>query len=554
MTSVASAFVGCKVSQADGEEALAELAAAGLRPASSREAADVVVVHTCCVTAEAERKSRRLVRRVAGDGRRVVVAGCAAALRPDQFDGPGVEVVARPDWAAVAAASGTRTRAAASVDRGSLQGASAVALGTKDSAEGVRASRPSAARTRHVLKVQDGCSGSCSYCAVRLARGRPRSTPLQDAVAAARAAVAEGCGEFVLSGIDLGAWCDDDLRLPDLVLALVKLPGLARVRLSSLEPRHLDERLLAALGHPRVARHLHVPLQSADDGVLATMLRPYTFAQYAAAAARIRAALGDCMLSTDVIVGFPTEDDAAFGRTLAALESGLFGRVHVFAYSSRPGTAAAELPPLPAALVKERMGRALAAAGAAARSARRAALGRPAEVLVEERREGLWRGYSSEYVRFYLDGVAVPGSLVHSRGLRRIRGWSERTHRMRELGVIEQRIKDDSTAALRAGDKRLREALSQFVAALKKERIDSRAEPTEAEQLHGAQARAQAACGGHRAVRGGGSQRPRRPGALRGRAPASRTCPRSSAMRSSRSSWTRPSRPPTRSRPGTWAR
>lgn len=390
MTRVATAFVGCKVSQADGEEALAELAAAGLRPVRARDGADVVVVHTCCVTAEAERKSRRLVRRMAGDGTRVIVAGCAAALRPEQFDGPGVEVVARPDWAAVAAASAA------------------------DGSPPQDAARTPAARTRFVLKVQDGCSGRCSYCVVRLVRGRPRSRPLRDALAAARSGLARGCGEIVLSGIDLGAWRDGELRLPDLVLALADLPDLARLRLSSLEPRHLDERLLEALAHPRVARHLHVPLQSADDAVLAAMRRPSTFAQYSSAAARMQARLGDCMLSTDVIVGFPAEDDAAFGRTLAALESGLFGRAHVFAYSSRPGTAAAELPPLPAALVKERMGRALAAAEAAARSARRAALGRLAEVLVEERRDGLWRGYSSEYIRYYLDGAASPGTLVRA--------------------------------------------------------------------------------------------------------------------------------------------
>ena len=122
------------------------------------------------------------------------------------------------------------------------------------------------------------------------------------------------------------------------------------------------------------------------------------------------------MLSTDVIVGYPTEDEAAFARTLEALESGLFGRAHVFAYSARPGTAAAELPPLPAALVKERMARALAAAEAAARSARRAALEHVAEVLVEERRDGLWRGYSSQYIRYYLDGAASPGTLVRAVG------------------------------------------------------------------------------------------------------------------------------------------
>jgi threonylcarbamoyladenosine tRNA methylthiotransferase MtaB len=410
MTTVATAFVGCKVSQADGEEALAELAAAGLAPVGARLSADVVVVHTCCVTAEAERKSRRLVRRVARNGTRVIVAGCAAALRPEQFGGPGVEVAARPDWAAVASAASSAA-AASAVD------ALAVASVADAPAGGARPSAPAPpARTRFVLKVQDGCAGRCSYCAVRLVRGRPRSTSLRDALAAARAAVAGGCGEIVLSGIDLGAWRDGELRLPDLVLELADLAGLARLRLSSLEPRHLDERLLDAIGHRRVARHLHVPLQSADDAVLAVMGRPYTFARYSAAAALMQARLGDCMLSTDVIVGFPAEDDVAFGRTLAALESGLLGRVHFFAYSPRPGTAAAQLPPLPAALVKERMGRALAAAEAAARSVLRAALGRAAEVLVEERRDGFWRGYSSEYIRYYVDGEAERGTLVHAVG------------------------------------------------------------------------------------------------------------------------------------------
>ena len=166
------------------------------------------------------------------------------------------------------------------------------------------------------------------------------------------------------------------------------------------------------LAHPRVARHLHIPLQSADDGVLSHMRRPYTWDGYLAAVGGLRAVPGGAMLSTDVIVGYPTEDEAAFGRTLAALDSGLFGRAHVFAYSPRPGTAAAELPPLPAAVVKERTARALAAAQAAALSARRAALGRDAEVLVEERRAGVWRGYSSEYVRYALYGRAQPGELV----------------------------------------------------------------------------------------------------------------------------------------------
>jgi threonylcarbamoyladenosine tRNA methylthiotransferase MtaB len=403
VTTVATVFVGCKVSQADSDEALGALGAAGLRAVARADEADVVVVHTCCVTAEAERKSRRLVHRMAGAGRRVIVAGCAATLRPGQFDGPGVELLGERPWAAVAAESGQLGG----------QEPGAIASG----AWGAAPTPEARLRTRMVIKVQDGCGGRCTYCAVRLVRGPPHSRPLSEVVAAAGEAIARGCGEIVLSGIDLGSWREGELRLADLVDALTASaafapPAAGRLRLSSLEPRHLDDRLLEALARPSVARHLHVPLQSADDGVLAGMGRPYTFGEYEAVAARVRARLGRAMLSTDVIVGFPTESEAAFGRTEAALQSGLFGRVHVFAYSPRPGTAAAELPPLPATVVKERRGRALAAAEAAARAARRAAVGRPAEVLVEECRDGLGRGYSSEYVRTFVRGAVSPGQLV----------------------------------------------------------------------------------------------------------------------------------------------
>jgi threonylcarbamoyladenosine tRNA methylthiotransferase MtaB len=428
MTTVASVFVGCKVSQADGEQALAELEAAGLRPAARQEEADVVVVHTCCVTAEAERKSRRLARRYSRLGRRVIVAGCAARLRPEQFDEPGLEISAAPDWAALAQTVNVAEAVPVAHASEDDPGASSDGLGTPTPSASGETAR--GARTRLILKVQDGCSGRCSYCAIRLVRGEPRSTPLEEAIAAARRGVSSGCGEVVVSGIDLGAWRDAGLRLPDLIEALVTLPGLRRLRLSSLEPRHVDERLLAALAHPLVARHVHLPLQSADDGVLAAMNRPYSVREYMAIADRVRARLGEGMLSTDVIVGFPAEDEAAFSRTLTVLGAGLFGRVHVFAYSPRPGTAAAALPPLPAAVVAERMERALAAAAQAAAAARRAALGRPAEVLIEDRRDGLWRGYSSEYVYYSLRGSARRGELVHA--------VAEHEHKDGVMGTVKE--------------------------------------------------------------------------------------------------------------------
>jgi threonylcarbamoyladenosine tRNA methylthiotransferase MtaB len=237
----------------------------------------------------------------------------------------------------------------------------------------------------------------------------------------------------VLTGVDVGAYRDETsgADLADVVAALSALPGL-RLRLSSLEPGHLTPRLLGALAHERVARHLHLPLQSADDRVLAAMARPYSFTDYRDAIARARVALGDVAVTTDVIVGFPAEDEAAFARTLAAIggggvsagvggedgssAGGPFERVHVFSYSRRPGTPAETLGELTSVVVKERMGRALDVARDVQRAAHLRRLGRPAEVLLEERRDGLWRGYGSHYVRYYLEGEGARGDLVRAVG------------------------------------------------------------------------------------------------------------------------------------------
>jgi threonylcarbamoyladenosine tRNA methylthiotransferase MtaB len=406
MARVYGAFVGCKVSAADAEQAMASLAAAGHVRSAQVGEADVAVVVTCAVTAEAERKSRRLVHRLAAGGRPVVVTGCAAVYRPQQFVAPGVSVAARSD-----------VLEAVRVAAGEAPPPGAAAAGARELGRG---------RTRLTLKVQDGCAGACTYCAVRLARGPLWSLPIEQAVRAAREGLAAGCGEVVVSGINVGLYQDgageaqgrvarSDDGLARLIEALCELPDLQRLRLSSVEPLHLQAPLLRALAHPKVARHLHVPLQSADDGVLAAMGRPYDFVEYRARLAAARRALGnDLVVTTDVIVGFPTEDERAFARTLAAIEpeAGLFGRVHVFPFSSRPGTAAAELAPLPAGVVRQRRAAALSAAAAARRAAARAELGGEAEVLVEDCVAGLWRGYTSRYTRCYIEGNAQAGRLV----------------------------------------------------------------------------------------------------------------------------------------------
>jgi threonylcarbamoyladenosine tRNA methylthiotransferase MtaB len=418
MTRVYTAFVGCKVSQADADGLGAALEQDGHARAEAADA-EVAVVVTCCVTAEAERKSRQLVNRLAAGGRPVVVTGCAAAYRPEQFATPGAVVAARPDVVAVVRGAGDAVGSTSSsgIADGSLLVEDASAIGVRPPASTARPVVPPATRprTRFTLKAQDGCSCACAYCAVRLARGPLWSQSLSQAVAAARVGLAAGCGEVVLSGINLGLYRDPDgADLAALVGALVELPELLRLRLSSLEPVHLQERLLRSLTHGKVARHLHVPLQSADDGVLAAMNRPYDFAGYRRRLAAARDALGDVMISTDVIVGFPTETDEAFARTLAAIgpASGLFGRVHVFPYSRRPGTAAAELPAVPVAEVRRRRAAALEAAAAVRRAAAAAEVGTQAEVLVEDRGGGLWRGYTSRYTRCYFGGDARPGTLA----------------------------------------------------------------------------------------------------------------------------------------------
>jgi threonylcarbamoyladenosine tRNA methylthiotransferase MtaB len=419
---VATAFVGCKVSQADSEAAGRDLTALGWRTAASRDEADVCVVMTCCVTAEAEKKSRQMARRFAREGRTVLVAGCAVRRNPGKFMGAGVEIVADGDWATATA------RLASEQD---TQGGTARLPSDRETTGVARQVRregrfreglppANAGRTRFNLKVQDGCAGRCTYCIVRTVRGRPRSLPLPQAVAAARTAVEQGHTEIVLTGINLGAYAgegggqDGEARLADLVLALAATPGIVRLRLSSLEPDTVDAALLDALAHPVVARHLHLPLQSGDDGVLRAMGRRYDVAAYRSTLESVRSRLDGVMLSTDVIVGFPTEDEAAFARTLEALRSDLFGRVHVFAYSPRPGTPAERLPRLPASIVKARAAEAGQAAADALRRAAARAVGRPAEVLVEDQRDGLWRGYSSQYVRYRLQGDARTGALVRA--------------------------------------------------------------------------------------------------------------------------------------------
>ena len=382
-------FLGCKMSFLDAQATRERLLGDGHTEVGTGGAtdADVAVVNTCCVTHEAVSKSRQAVSRAARTHRRVYVTGCAARLE-DVFTGaPGnVTIVARPSEEVPAAVAG---------DVGAI---------------GCIQADARIERTRAFVKIQDGCSFSCAFCVIPLVRGATRSRRAAAVLAEMGRRVAQGHREIVLTGVNLGCFRDREagFTLPRLVREAGALPGLERLRLSSIEVNHLSDDLGAALQETRTAsRHLHVPLQSGDDAVLRAMERRYTASQYLAKLAP----LGEFNVTTDVIVGFPGEDEPAFERTLEVVERAGITKVHVFPYSPRPGTATAGADTVSAAVKKERSARLQAFSAELCRRRWASKVGTEDLVLVD--RPG--RGYGDDYSPWLLD--AEVGSLVRARAV-----------------------------------------------------------------------------------------------------------------------------------------
>jgi threonylcarbamoyladenosine tRNA methylthiotransferase MtaB len=388
MSTFAVEFLGCKVSLADAQSVRERLAADGHAEVAS-DRAEVRVVNTCCVTAEAVAKSRKAVRRAARTSGRVLVTGCAANLPGAGLDAVAPNVTVLPGRSELVAES-----VAGWAGRLGCAGAAA----------------PAFARTRAYVKVQDGCSFACSYCVIPQVRGASRSRAADAVLREVARRAGQGHREVVLTGINLGCFRDRaaGMRLADLLVAAAGVDGIERVRLSSIEVNHLTDALLDALAHPGVAAHLHVPMQSGADGVLRAMRRRYGAAAFLARMRRARDRVAGLNLTTDVIVGHPAEDEPAFAATLAAVEEAGFTKVHVFPYSPRPGTADGRSAGV-APAVKRRRAAALRARSDAAGAAHRAAKrGRRERILVET---SAGRGHSEDLTPFLVAGAA-PGAFV----------------------------------------------------------------------------------------------------------------------------------------------
>ncbi len=378
-------FLGCKVSHVDAQEIRERLLADG-HLERGRDA-EVAIVNTCCVTHEAVRKSRHAAARAARTHGRVYVTGCGASLDADGFAG-------LPENVVVVGRRSEETPEAVARDVGAI---------------GCVRADARLDRIRAFVKVQDGCSFSCNFCVIPQVRGTSRSRRAEAVLREIERRVEQGHREVVLTGINLGCYRDREAgyALPRLVREAGSMPGLARLRLSSIEINHVDDELVAALREtPVVGPHLHVPLQSGDDGVLRAMGRRYDAATYL----RRLETLGDVNLTTDVIVGFPAEDERAFRRTLEVVEAAGVSSVHVFPYSPRPGTATAAADTVPREVKRDRSARLREASRAASLARWREKLGHEDVVLVD--RPG--RGYGDDYSPWLVD--APVGELVRVRG------------------------------------------------------------------------------------------------------------------------------------------
>lgn len=387
--------LGCRVNEYESGEIARQLRGLDYRVVAAAEDADLIVVNTCAVTLEAERQARQEIRRLvrANPNARVVVTGCYA-----ESNGTGVRAIE-----GVHTVVGNRGK----LDVAGWLGALPVIARTDDAKDSSRAARDRPARTRAIVQIQQGCDHDCTFCIVHTLRGPSRSRPPAEVIAEARALVESGCREIVLSGVDLGSYGDG--RLAELLDELCALPGDFRVRLSSLDPMHLDDELIARFArHERLCPHLHLSLQSGNELVLKRMKRRCPAALARERVARVRGVRPDLLLSADLMVGFPTEGEAHFEDTALMVGELEIAFAHVFAYSPRPGTPAARIPAARQVTPEEKSARAarlrtIAASILDASLKRR--VGRRARVLVEKNAatsEGMYRARAADYLAVWV--------------------------------------------------------------------------------------------------------------------------------------------------------
>ena len=411
MATVGFHTLGCKVNQYDTDAMIMQFKRQGYQIVDFDDpTADVYVINTCTVTNISDRKSRQMVRRAhrKNPEAKIVVVGCFAQTSPDEaIKLPGVSFVL-----------GTKDRSRIVELLAEKKPDLPYSL-VENITHNVEFEEDSVAlfegRSRASLKIQDGCNQFCSYCRVPYARGRSRSRSVTNVLDQVKSIVDQGYQEIVLTGVHLGAFGKDlepEYSVAKMAEAITSVSGVVRIRISSIDPNEIDQEFLEFVAYnPKVCKHLHVPLQSGTDRILAKMKRKYTTHEYKDIVTKARSLIADIGFSTDVIVGFPGEDDALFADTYQFIKQVGFSKLHVFRYSPRSGTLAATYPdPVDHRTKEFRSQQLMALSDRMALEFHQGFLHRSVEVLVESVDQRQAVGLTSQYVRVT---ATLPQDLVN---------------------------------------------------------------------------------------------------------------------------------------------
>lgn len=392
---IAFATLGCKINQYETDLLRQDFLSSGNTIVPFDDKADIYVINTCSVTAKSDSQCRQIIRSAVrrGQGSKVVVTGCYAETRPEEIRNiPGVNLVF---------GNGNKMAIAHQLMSSALSEQGSAPAGART----VRS------RTRGFLKIQDGCDNQCSYCIVPSARGGSRSEAPSAVLAGFERLVNEGYPEIVLTGIHIGTYGSDLAERTDLTEMIRKLMsrrGRARIRLSSIEPREVTAGIIHSLGKG-LCRHLHIPLQSGDDSILASMKRNYTAGFYQKLLADINHLVPGMAFGADVMVGYPGEGDAEFQNTLRLVEKAPLTHLHVFSFSPRPGTTAASMKDQVPETTKKKRSEALRTLGLEKNAAFRLNnCGADLQAIVEDKEDpatGLFSGLTDNYIRVQILGA-----------------------------------------------------------------------------------------------------------------------------------------------------
>ena len=389
--------LGCKVNTYESEFMLENLLRSGY--IYSEEKPDIIIINTCSVTNMADKKSKKMVRRARRENEYaiLVVAGCSTQNAKEEYENMGIDIL-------IGNSKKSKIVELINNYQKTHEPYNYFTQNRDLDFENMTVEKFTT-HTRAFIKIQDGCNNFCSYCIIPYVRGNIRSKKFADVFKEAEVLVANGHKEIVLTGIHTGSYHNEDKDLSDVISAIAKIPGLKRIRISSIEITELNDKFLHLLEtEPKIANHLHIPLQSGSDTVLKRMNRKYDTTYFKEKIAQIRKIRPDISITTDCIVGHPYETAECFQEYLNFCKEMAFSKLHVFPFSKRNGTASALMPEINEEEKRKRVHMLLALSNVLEHDYEKKFLGEKLEVITEEYINGYTTGFTSNYLKVYLKG------------------------------------------------------------------------------------------------------------------------------------------------------